>query len=41
MKPVKTNVYNIWEKWMKTVSGSMQNVEQQMFEINENIMEKI
>jgi hypothetical protein len=26
---------------MKPVSGSMQNVEQQMFEINEKIMENI
>ena len=40
MKPVKINVYNIWKKRMKTVPGSMQNVEQQMFEINDNIMEK-
>ena len=40
MKPIKTKVYNIWKKWMETVSGSKQNVEQEIFEINDKIMEK-
>jgi len=40
MKPTKTNVYNIWKKCMKTLSGYVQNVEQQKLEINDKIMEK-
>jgi len=28
------------KKWMKTVSGSTQNVEQQMFEMNDKIRDK-
>jgi hypothetical protein len=40
IKPIKTNVYNTWKKWMKNVSGSVSNVEQQMFEIKDKTTEK-